>query len=45
MAMVEAWLFSRFRNLLRDFIFAALLKDMLGVTETVLRPDPCQHSG
>ncbi len=45
MAMVEAWLFSRFRNLLRDFIFTALLKDMPGVTETVLRPDPCQHSG
>ncbi|PBK90278.1 hypothetical protein ARMGADRAFT_1083141 [Armillaria gallica] len=41
MAMVEACLFSRFRNLLRDFIFA----DMPGVTEKVLRPDPCQHSG
>ncbi|SJK98900.1 uncharacterized protein ARMOST_02176 [Armillaria ostoyae] len=33
MAMVEAWLFSRFHNLLRDFIFAAVLKDMPGVTK------------
>ncbi|KAK0435661.1 hypothetical protein EV421DRAFT_1908537 [Armillaria borealis] len=34
MAMVEAWLFSCFCNLLRDFIFAALLKDMPGVTKS-----------